>query len=371
MCYDSGMLQAYLDHELKDSEREEIDRHLTGCAGCRKKLQQLMDNQQFTEQILLPYFGSQELNHQDKVWLNLQKTLGKKKGVLTMLRKYRTATAAAAVILAVSFSLSFAPVRALASDLLSIFRVNNFQTVSIDSNDLAQIQKTMRKGAGKVALGDLGHVDMRQSGANGGVTLAEAKESVDFPLLVPQSLTNGYTLKHIQRTAGTTLDFTLDTHKTNDVLKSFGATTLLPDSINGKTFTAAIPVVISASYVGPENQNLMLTQTRSPQLTAPSQDVDTIRDAILALPFLPDNLRKQLASVNDWQHTFIIPSFNGSSQTVTVDGSQGVYMSAPQGTNKESNSERNALLWQNNGVIYALAGNFTEEQGLGLANSLK
>ncbi|WP_407312613.1 anti-sigma factor family protein [Desulfosporosinus sp. SB140] len=371
MCYDSGLLQAYLDQELKDSEREEIDRHLANCVGCQEKLQQLMETQQFTDELLSNYFDSLEPENQDEAWFRLQQTLGKKKGVLYMLKKYRGVSAAAAVVLAVSLSLSFAPVRAMASDLLSIFRVNNFQTVTINNNDLAQIQKAMRDGAGKVTLGDLGQVDMKQTGANGEVTLAEAKGSVDFPLLLPQTLPSGYALKGIQRMAGTTLDFTLDTHKTNDVLKSFGATTLLPDEINGKAFTATIPVVISASYNGPENHNLTISQTRGPQLTAPTADVNSIRDAILALPFLPDNLRKQLASVNDWQHTFVIPSLNGSTQTVTVAGSQGVFISAPQGTKETTTSLHNALLWQKDGVIYAINGNFTLEQGLALANSLK
>lgn len=371
MCYDSGILQAYLDLEVRDSDREEISEHLANCASCREKMQQLIETQQFTDELLLPYFSSLPSQNQDEAWAHLQKALGKRKGVLYMLKKYRVASVAAAVVLAVSLSLSFAPVRAMASDLLSIFRVNNFQTVTINPNDLSQIQKAMREGAGKVKLGDLGQVTMKKTGASSGVTLAEAKESVDFPLLLPLPLPKGYALKGIQRMAGSTLDFTLDTHKTNDVLKSFGASTLLPDAINGKTFTATIPVVISASYNGPENHNLVITQTRGPQLTAPTADVNSIRDAILALPFLPDNLRQQLASVNDWQHTFVIPNLNGSTQPVTVAGSQGVFITAPQGTKEAATSIRNALLWQKDGVIYAIDGNFTLEQGLDLANSLK
>lgn len=292
-----------------------------------------------------------------------------------MLKQYRGIAAAACFVLAVAVSLSFAPVRTLASNFLSIFRVNNFQTVTISSDDLSQIQQTLRAGAGKVTLGNLGQVEMTRTGANGGVTLAEAKQSVDFPLLLPQTLPSGYTLQGYQRIAGTTLNFTLDTQKTNDVLKSFGATTLLPDTLNGQTFTAQIPVVISAAYSG--SGNLTISQTRSPQLTtASSADINTIRDAVLALPFLPENLRRQLGSINDWQHTFVVPNINGSSQNVTVAGSPGVFISAPQeaGKTQEVNPKsavRNALLWQTDGVVYAITGNFSLEQGLSIANSMK
>lgn len=170
--------------------------------------------------------------------------------------------------------------------------------------------------------------------------------------------------------SGSTLNFTLDTQKTNDILKSFGATTLLPDTLNGKTFTAKIPVVISATYDGPEN--LTITQTRSPQLTAPSDtDINTIRDAILALPFLPDDLSRQLAAINDWQHTFVVPNLNGSTQTIKVAGASGVFIAAPQESQMPKHAVSNALIWQKGGVIYAITGNLTLEQSLIVANSMK
>ena len=386
MCYDRGSLQAFLDHEVKDSQREEITKHLAKCAVCREILQQLANNQQFTDELVMNYLTSLENLNPSEAWDHLHKTLLQadpffenrinrsfnytSKGVFNLMKKYRGVAVVATVALAVTISLSFAPVRAMASDLLNIFRVNNFQTVTISPSDLSQMQKTLRQGAGKMTLGNIGQVEMNKTGINGGVTLGEAKGSVDFPLLIPQTLPTGYTLKGYQRISGTTLDFTLDTQKTNDILKSFGATTLLPDTLNGKTFTAKIPVVISATYGGPEN--LTITQTRSPQLTAPSDtDINTIRDAILALPFLPDDLRRQLASINDWQHTFVVPNLNGSTQNITVAGSSGVFISAPQESQKPKQFVSNALLWQKEGVIYAITGNLTLQQGLIVANSMK
>lgn len=386
MCYDRGSLQAFLDHEVTNSQREEITEHLAVCAVCREILGELAKNQQFTDELVLNYLASLENPNPSEVWKHLHKTILQvdpffdnrtnrsinhaSKGVFNMIKKYRGVAVAATVAVAVTVSLSFAPVRAIASEFLNVFRVNNFQTVSISPSDLPQIEKALRQGSGKVTLGNLGQVEMIRTGAGGGVTLAEAKESVDFPLIIPQTLPAGYTLKGYQRMSGSTLNFTLDTQKTNDILKSFGATTLLPDTLNGKTFTAKIPVVISATYDGPEK--LTITQTRSPQLTAPSDtDSNTIRDAILALPFLPDDLRRQLAAINDWQHTFVVPNLNGSTQTITVAGASGVFIAAPQESQMPKHAVSNALIWQKGGVIYAITGNLTLEQGLIVANSMK
>ena len=35
-----GRISAYLDGEVDDAERERIDRHLQGCAGCRAAVEQ-------------------------------------------------------------------------------------------------------------------------------------------------------------------------------------------------------------------------------------------------------------------------------------------------------------------------------------------
>lgn len=113
--------------------------------------------QQFTDELVMNYLTSHENPNPGEAWDQLHETILQadpffenrinrsmnytSKGVFNMIKKYRGVAVAATVTLAVAISLSFAPVRAMASDLLSIFRVNNFQTVTISPNDLTQIQK--------------------------------------------------------------------------------------------------------------------------------------------------------------------------------------------------------------------------------------
>src|SRR5437762_3092682 len=42
-CYDEGVLRAYLDEELPDTERTAIASHVAGCHTCRESLDRLGD----------------------------------------------------------------------------------------------------------------------------------------------------------------------------------------------------------------------------------------------------------------------------------------------------------------------------------------
>lgn len=284
-----------------------------------------------------------------------------------MFRKHRAAVCAAAIILSCAFSLSFAPVRSAAAQFLSIFRVNKVETVKLTPADLSKLQQAMREG-GKVTLADLGEVQYTKKSSSGTISAEEAKKSVDFNFRLPAYLPEGFALREIDRTAGGTAGFTLDTKKTNQVLKTLGGSTFLPDALNGNTFTLTLPVVLSAEYSGPGH--LTVSQARSPELAAPGDtSVNAIRDALLSLPILPANLKNQLASINDWQHTFLVPDVNGSAREVSVDGSQGVFVSPPSGL--EIANQTSALVWQKDGVVYAISGNLPLAQALEIANSLK
>jgi hypothetical protein len=164
------------------------------------------------------------------------------------------------------------------------------------------------------------------------------------------------------------MNLTLDTVNINKMIQSFGSDKLLPDDLNGKTFTVNIPAQVTAKYKGLENDTIIVGQSRSPELIAPGSDVLAIRDALLALPILPDNLRSQLASIDDWQHTIIVPNVDGSSQEVKVNGAEGVFISQPDGSDTEDIS---CLVWQKDGVVYAVSGRLTMEQALDTASLMK
>lgn len=376
VCYDEGTLEAYLDRELTNDLCKDVEDHVKSCLVCRRRLAQLTQEQTFADAKTRAYLAVLK-GDQNKAWHNLEQAwpqdkskFPNKKGAIFMLLNYRKAAAAGVAIAVLGVSLTFAPVRAFADNLLNIFRINQVQSVSLDTEDFTQIEKALQHGAGKITLGDMGQVEMSKTGQSGPVSLAQAQQSTDFKLLLPAKLPEGYSRVETQESAGGTLSFTLNTEKTNSILQDLGATTLLPPSLNGKTFTAKIPTVVQTTYQGADT--LVVAEARTPELTAPGDaDVGAIRDALLALPFLPDNLRQQLMAINDWQHTLIVPALNGASQNVTVAGTQGVYVTESQGTKTENAKTHTALIWQKDGIVYGLLGNFSVNEGLDIANSMQ
>jgi hypothetical protein len=377
MNCEGGSLQEFLDGELKDEKLAELLLHLKSCSECRENLAILRENQTFTDQRLASYVSSlNSASNIEQAWRQFtNKQAGKKnigyykKEVLNLLAKYRIQAVVAVLVLGLTVSLSFSSVRAAAGELLSIFRVEKVQTVDISPGDMEKIERALREGAGKVDLSNLGKIEFIGKSSKRLVTLQEAATTVDFQLKLPAALPEGYKLQSLEADSVVQMNLTLDTEKTNAVLKGLGSQKLLPEELNGKTFSMVKPAIITARYEG-SGSSIILSQARSPELITPDTASSlAIRDALLALPFLPNNLRNQLAAIDDWQHTFPIPNIKGSSQEVRVAGTQGVLIAEPAG-NTQNNPDYN-LIWQQNGVVYALSGDFTVEQALEIADSLK
>ena len=378
-CYDIGILQAYLDGELNESDRKRLKEHLLGCAACCAAAERLKDNHNYTNAKLTGYYHALTgaSVDTDLAWSRFNRgklkdriALRRGKGVFSMFAKYRSAAVSAVVVLAIAATFSIGSVRSAASELLSIFRVEKVATISITPEDMANIERSIREGAGQVNIENFGKLAFSGKIESLRVTQAEAGEALDFQLKLPAVIPDGFEVREFNKTTGGTMDLTLDTVKTNEVIKSLGSSKLLPDELNGKMFTVKFPVTVQALYAGPNDNRVMVLQGRSPELVAPGSDVAAIRDALLALPFLPDNLRRQLAAVDDWQHTILVPDIDGSSREVSVAGQQGVFVTSGAGDN-HGQGNINSLIWQEDGVVYAIAGNLDLEQALQMAASMQ
>lgn len=377
-CYDTGTLQAFLDGEFNESYRRQLAKHLLSCDVCSATVESLRENQAFSNARLNGYYHALTSDSVDTglAWNKFSKgKLLKKthlgKGVFKMVGRYRSVAAAAVVVLAVAVSFSFGSVRTAASELLSVFRVEKVETVSITPDDMANIERSIREGAGQVDIDNFGKLEFNGKTEPTRVTQSEASENLDFQLKLPAVLPDGFQVREFNKSGSGTMNLTLDTVKTNEVLKSLGSSKLLPDDLNGRMFTVTFPATVQVLYTGLNDSRIIVLQGRSPELLAPGSDVAAIREALLSLPFLPESLRRQLAAVDDWQHTILVPDVGGSSQEVIVAGQQGVFVTPGSSENHNERGNCNSLVWQKDGVVYVISGNLNLEQAQQMAVTMQ
>ncbi len=374
MCYDEGTLQAYLDRELSGRKRWEIEAHIAKCGKCESLLLGLKEISQAAQSELSTLVQSLSIDKAatKDAWGRLIRDerfgmpLGKK-GVLVMTNgRLRKALVPLAAVAAIAVALSFTPVRKAAADLLNIFRVQKVQTINITQQDLTEMRKASRLG-GRVDIKNFGKFETTGYREPRTVSYADAKAAVDFNLTIPEQVT-GYGSPEFKVQDGFTNSFTLDVKKANDLIKSFGGTQLLPTALDGKKFTAKMPTTVIATYPKEGGEPLTIAQLRSPELILPDGvNANEVRDVLLSLPILPNSVRTQLKAIKDWRYTLPIPSVDGSSKEVTVNGAGGAFITPP----KDAQTDENVLLWQKNGIINAVAGRISLGDAQGIASLMK
>ncbi len=305
--------------------------------------------------------------------------------------------AAGVAAVALLGSLAFGPVRNAAASLLQVFRVQQVKTVTLTQADLQNLQATLAKGSGHVDLESFGEAWVDGVGQQPRqVTLAEAEAAVDFPVRLPA---NQPTKPTLTLTQAQTLRFKFNVDAVNEALAYYGSDRTLPDSLDGKIFAVRIPAILLAQYgsdsaqaPGPTTDpddpgaaaasgpfaasgGIYVGQARSPELTVPDGvDVAQLRDLLVNLPFLPENLRTQLAAIDDWQSTLVIPNVDGTARDVTIDGQPAVVYS-PDSAARDARAEvgplpdSTTIIWNDNGVVRAVGGSIDEAQAIALAKS--
>ncbi len=371
MCFDDGILQAYLDGEGPFAQNKEIEHHLASCPKCQEKLKQLKENQQFIKIHLVSY-----KKHLDRMEYPLTAPSRayhqKKEGVFDMIFRYRklACTIAGAACLGILFT--FSPVRTVAAQFLTLFRVQNVETTAVSINDLEQIARAFNAQGVDLDLKNIGKVENKMSGKPHQVSLDEAKELIGYTPQLPDYLPDGIELEpKFSYGPENKIDFTLNIKNINKMVEKLGGGHLFPENLEGKTVSLLFPdsiVVSGDTEAGEDHRTISLVQTKSPEIRVPENvDLEEVRKAVLDLPVIPYEVKQKLASLDDWQHTLYIPQpSHGSTKNVKIGGSNGVALSEKWG-----NQEDVVLIWQDQGMFYSLEGvNVSEAELVKTAESL-
>ena len=355
-CPDQGQLLLYLEKELSPEENISIESHLRICQFCSQGLEDVQQHLTFTTKRmnLLADPGQKiTIQSQDEVWNQVNRRLKRiQKG--TTIMRFKKMAVAAAIIMALVLVASNPSAQTVAANFLKVFRIQQVDTISITPADIASIEQALQNGDANLNLDKFGKFETLGKGERSSLKYEELTQ-IGFPVKLPGNLDQEEAAFSLQKAP--VVAVTPDIYMVNEFIKALGSDYLLPDSLNGQTLRIKIGECLEIN-----TQDFRLLQVPSPELEVPAGvDVNEVAQAMVALPIWPENIRRQLDAVNDWEHTLLIPGEN--SEKVKINGQDAVLL-------KDNNNE--ALIWQENGILYTLENTSDKELDLAaIAQSLR
>jgi hypothetical protein len=287
-----------------------------------------------------------------------------------MLEKFRTnknaqrAAIGVATVLVVAGLLALAPVRALASSFLGLFRVEHFAVVDVDSARLEEIAQALDEN-----MSDAENSVQQAMGDSYSVSsLAEAADVVGFAPLVPAGYGDP---SDIQVTEGGSITYTPDVQSLRAVFVALGMDPeLLPESIDGQPFTITVPAGVALSYDDGE-QGFGIIQMPSPSVDVPDGvDMEALGEAMLQVYGMSPREARRLSRSIDWTTTLVlpIPTDLASVSEVLVNGNSGLWF---EQADSSGDGAGGSLLWEAGGKVYMVAGFGSSITLMDIATSLQ
>jgi hypothetical protein len=380
-----GELRAALDEELEPHRIQ----HLERCASCQERQRQINEKGQQATRLLaflarsdepVPSMHTAWNRFSQKVLYQKETSMFKRLFSLPMIRVGTAALLVLALILALPGT------RALAGELLNLFRVQQVTVIPVDFTGLEQL-------TGDGALGNQftglisSSMDVQQEPGDP-VQAADAEEAsqlAGFDVRIPA----GMTPSQIYVSSGAAFSLTIDRTKAQALLDEAGRSDLvLPESVDGAEISVDIPSSVSVAFgtcpkpgsevSGNHEQStterrypdcVILAQIPSPSVNAPaSLPIDQLAQIGLEFTGMSQEEAAAFTSTVDWTSTLVVPIPRNAAvnEQVIVDGVTGTLV---QRSSEEG--PQFALLWVKDGIIYAISGLGTNsQQAVEMANSL-
>ncbi|MFA4136504.1 MULTISPECIES: anti-sigma factor [unclassified Brevibacillus] len=389
-CADTGFIQTFLDGECSSKESKQFLLHLEYCETCRTQLNELSALDSWTREKMEHAFSetnggkvnteaawqrfSQSIEKttdtyaQERQMITNRATMRRSWNQMNKQTKRWVTGASAAAVLAVS--LSFPQVQAAANDFLSIFRMDKVEFVKVTQEDLREVEQWIANGNwGETELPGIGKIWMDK---NDQEKLEQRsyyynnKESAEKAGVKLPQLPQDVTVDSVEIQSPFTMHMEIDADRANKLLAQLQVEARFDEKLSGKRFSLKIPQMQQVRMlIGKYNISYFVVD--APELSAPEGvDLAQLRETILALPFIPDQVKKQMISIEDWQHTLPVPYMaDGESKMkeVKVNGQNGMLITGKYNAH---------LMWQQDGQIHMLEGSEKSADGLlDFANQLK
>jgi hypothetical protein len=264
---------------------------------------------------------------------------------------------------------------ALANQILSLFRVQQFQPIQVTKQEVQTLSTRPIP-----TFEDLGTLQIQSNSlqTHDNLTEAQAAQMVNFPILVPNALPRGIsgTSDFSVIDAGHAT-FTFNTSKAHAFFVKNGYGNVnIPANLDGATFDITTTAGVLMAYGNQATTQFMVVEFPSPVVRATGNaSLQELRDVALSLPGLPAQLVAQLKQIDLNSGVVPLPIPTGvNSQSITVHGTTGLLLTSNISTTIEQLKKfpaGSAVVWQAHGIIYALGGTISDtNQLLNSANSL-
>ncbi|MED1781226.1 zf-HC2 domain-containing protein [Brevibacillus fortis] len=390
-CADTGFIQAFLDGECGQKESEQFLLHMEQCEQCRDDLDELSALDSWTREKMEHVFSkTDEVSvNTEAAWQRFSGTIGKtnhaeqsdrekignKRTIIRrswnqmnkQTKRWVTGASAAAVL---AVSLSFPQVQAAANDFLSIFRMDKVEFVKVTQQDLKELERWIANGnVGEMELNGIGKIWIDENDQekleqrNYYYKSREAAEKAGVKL---PALPKEVTVDSVDINSPYTIHMEIDAERANKLLAQLQVEARFDEKLSGKRFSLKIPAM-QHIWMTEGKESFGYSVVDAPELTAPEGvDLAQLRETLLALPFIPDQVKKQMINIEDWQHTLPVPYMaDGESKMkeVKVNGQNGMLVTGQYNTH---------LMWQQDGQIHIVEGNEkNSDRLLDFANQLK
>ena len=286
-------------------------------------------------------------------------------------RSYRPAFVGGGLVIALLVAMTIAPVRSAAVGLFDVFRVEKFAVITIDAS---KMPVKMSDDEGQKRTGERPNPNVLGT-YNGPLqpekpqvvaSMGAAEAIVGTELAEVGEVLDGKSAGSVYVSDPVRASYTFDTDKIAAKMRESGIESIrVPQQIDGKTFTFSADRGVIVRY-GTEENGAVFAQGPSPELTIPEGvNMDYLRQDFLMIPGIPTDVQQQVQAIEDWERTLIIPvPANGTSREVKIDGHEGVLIGDAAG-------ENNGVLWQRDGMLYAVGGKMSGAQALEAARAVR
>ena len=284
-------------------------------------------------------------------------------------KRYQPLIILGTVAAIIAIALSFAPVRTMASNLLKVFRVQTVQIVPVDKEDMEalrnnpNLERLINQLEPQLEVAEDSEPEKVDS-------LDEAADKVKFQITRITTLPDEAGDPTITVLRQKVVQLQLDKALLAAVFEAAEIEVELPDSLNDEPLVIIHPDTVEQKWHQEGEKILEFIQMPAPSIEYPDGlNLDELGVASLQLLGMSAEEAAALGATIDWANTMVLPVPNNGKmevEEVAINGARGLLFATP-----DSEDERVAVTWSQNGMSYFLAGKYPAATMVEMARSVQ